>query len=203
MSRTCPRECGYCHVEPPSPREGSPIDSRHFRPEEVCLPALLTSFTKGGPPSFKFYVFSPDAAEEGRRRASLSGTVPEAHPSRKRLGLASSSWRRTEPSSFFVLDPRIAQLESLVSLYVRDEASRTPLKPWEKARWWWSESKERSPIRVLGLLDFCPLQPEPMPPAYVASPFAATPPALPAPPRTTLLVCSTREVTSRRVYNTP
>ena len=145
MSRTCPRECGYCHVEPPSPREGSPIDSRHFRPEEVCLPALLTSFTKGGPPSFKFYVFSPDAAEEGRRRASLSGTVLEAHPSRKRLGLASSSWRRTEPSSFFVLDPRIAQLESLVSLYVRDEASRTPLKPWEKARWWWSESKERSP----------------------------------------------------------
>ena len=109
----------------------------------MCLPALLTSFTKGGPPSFKFYVFSPDAAEEGRRRASLSGTVPEAHPSRKRLGLASSSWRRTEPSSFFVLDPRIAQLDSLVSLYVRDEASRTPLKPWEKARWWWSESKER------------------------------------------------------------
>ena len=108
------------------------------------LALFLTSFTKGGTPSFKFYVFSPDAAEEGRRRASLSGTVPEAHPSRKRLGLASSSWRRTEPSSFFVLDPRIAQLESLVSLYVRDEASRTPLKPWEKARWWWSESKERS-----------------------------------------------------------
>ena len=149
MVRSRPRECGYCHVEPPSPREGSPIDSRHFRPEEVCLPALLTSFTKGGPPSFKFYVFSPDAAEEGRRRASLSGTVPEAHPSRKRLGLASSSWRRTEPSSFFVLDPRIAQLESLVSLYVRDEASRTPLKPWEKARWWWSESKERSHVYVL------------------------------------------------------
>ena len=149
MVRSRPRECGYCHVEPPSPREGSPIDSRHFRPEEVCLPALLTSFTKGGPPSFKFYVFSPDAAEEGRRRASLSGTVPEAHPSRKRLGLASSSWRRTEPSSFFVLDPRIAQLESLVSLYVRDEASRTPLKPWEKARWWWSESKERSHSAIL------------------------------------------------------
>ena len=36
-----------------------------------------------------------------------------------------------------------------MSLYVREEASRTPLEPWEKARWWWSESKERPIVVVL------------------------------------------------------
>ena len=42
------------------------------------------------------------------------------------------------------LDPEKSPAGSPVSLYVREEASRTPLEPWEKARWWWSESKERS-----------------------------------------------------------
>ena len=41
------------------------------------------------------------------------------------------------------LDPEKSPAGSPVSLYVREEASRTPLEPWEKARWWWSESKER------------------------------------------------------------
>ena len=43
------------------------------------------------------------------------------------------------------LDPEKSPAGSPVSLYVREEASRTPLEPWEKARWWWSESKERRP----------------------------------------------------------
>ena len=50
------------------------------------------------------------------------------------------------------LDPEKSPAGSPVSLYVREEASRTPLEPWEKARWWWSESKERPrwPQRWIG-----------------------------------------------------
>ena len=48
------------------------------------------------------------------------------------------------------LDPEKSPAGSPVSLYVREEASRTPLEPWEKARWWWSESKERPSLVRFG-----------------------------------------------------
>ena len=122
LSRLSALEREYFRCEPPLPRE----DLRRSSFTSSCQ----TQSRKGDAGSVTEW-----RSAEGPSAMEAAGSVfPELAAGRTVFVLR--------------LDPEKSPAGSPVSLYVREEASRTPLEPWEKARWWWSESKERPGVKV-------------------------------------------------------